>query len=350
MDLTPCYGFEEDAVDWHANARAACEEFGPDVYPRFKKWCDEYFFLPHRGETRGVGGLFFDDLNEWGFERSFAFLRSVGDRVLPGYLPIAERRRSTPFGERERAFQLYRRGRYVEFNLLYDRGTRFGLQSGGRTESILMSLPPLARWEYDWRPEPGSAGGADDARVPEAARLVMSQCESMRTSRGGAGLRPSGEQASCSPTASPAMTNGEAPSTRRPISPAPTPSPIAPRARPSCSSISRLTRVACSTSARATAACSIWCCAAAPGARRRPRLLAGHARRAAPASPARIASRSSPTPSSCGDRLHGETEDPSNKLLDVWTQLRWLEEIGFADVDCAWKWREMALLVATRPG
>jgi coproporphyrinogen III oxidase len=157
MDLTPCYGFAEDAVDWHRNARAACEPFGPDVYPRFKQWCDEYFFLPHRGETRGVGGLFFDDLSEWGFERSFAFLRSVGDRIAPGYLPIALRRRETPYGERERAFQLYRRGRYVEFNLLYDRGTRFGLQSGGRTESILMSLPPLARWEYDWRPEPGSA-------------------------------------------------------------------------------------------------------------------------------------------------------------------------------------------------
>ncbi|HVR29002.1 MAG TPA: oxygen-dependent coproporphyrinogen oxidase [Thermoanaerobaculia bacterium] len=157
MDLTPCYGFVEDAVDWHRGARAACADFGPDVYARFKKWCDEYFFLPHRGETRGVGGLFYDDLNEWGFERSFAFTRSVGDHVLPGYLPIVARRRETPWGERERAFQLYRRGRYVEFNLLHDRGTRFGLQSGGRTESILMSLPPLARWEHDWRPEPGSA-------------------------------------------------------------------------------------------------------------------------------------------------------------------------------------------------
>jgi coproporphyrinogen III oxidase len=156
MDLTPCYGFAEDAVHWHRNAREACDDFGADVYPRFKKWCDEYFFLPHRGETRGVGGLFFDDLNEWGFDRSFAFLRSVGDHVLPGYLPIVERRRATPHGERERAFQLHRRGRYVEFNLIYDRGTRFGLQSGGRTESILMSLPPLARWEYDWRPDPGS--------------------------------------------------------------------------------------------------------------------------------------------------------------------------------------------------
>jgi coproporphyrinogen III oxidase len=156
FDLTPYYGFVEDAVEWHRNARAACADFGPDVYERFKKWCDEYFYLPHRLETRGVGGLFFDDLNEWGFERSFEFLRSVGDHVLPGYLPIVKRRRDTPWGERERSFQLLRRGRYVEFNLLYDRGTRFGLQSGGRTESILMSLPPLARWEYDWRPEPGS--------------------------------------------------------------------------------------------------------------------------------------------------------------------------------------------------
>jgi coproporphyrinogen III oxidase len=157
MDLTPCYAFLEDAVAWHVNARAACEPFGADVYPRFKTWCDEYFFLPHRGETRGVGGLFFDDLNEGGFERCFELLRSVGDHVASGYLPIAERRRVMPWGERERSFQLYRRGRYVEFNLIYDRGTRFGLQSGGRTESILMSLPPLARWEYDWKPEPGSA-------------------------------------------------------------------------------------------------------------------------------------------------------------------------------------------------
>jgi coproporphyrinogen III oxidase len=157
MDLTPCYGFVEDAVAWHLNARAACEPFGADVYPRFKKWCDEYFSLPHRGETRGVGGLFFDDLNEWGFERCFELLRSVGDRVASGYLPIAERRRAMPWGDRERSFQLYRRGRYVEFNLIHDSGTRFGLQSGGRTESILMSLPPLARWEYDWKPEPGSA-------------------------------------------------------------------------------------------------------------------------------------------------------------------------------------------------
>lgn len=156
FDLTPYYGFEEDAVHWHRTARAACEPFGPDIYPRFKRWCDEYFFLRHRNEPRGIGGLFFDDLNEWGFERCFDFLRSVGDHFLPAYLPLVERRRDTPWGERERQFQLYRRGRYVEFNLVYDRGTLFGLQTGGRTESILMSLPPLVRWQYNWRPEPGS--------------------------------------------------------------------------------------------------------------------------------------------------------------------------------------------------
>ena len=156
FDLTPFYGFEEDAVGWHRAARAACEPFGAAVYERFKGGCDEYFQLRHRGEARGVGGLFFDDLNDGGFERSFAFLRSVGDAYLPAYRAIVGRRRATPWGERERAFQLYRRGRYVEFNLLYDRGTLFGLQSGGRTESILMSLPPLVRWEVGWRPEPGS--------------------------------------------------------------------------------------------------------------------------------------------------------------------------------------------------
>jgi coproporphyrinogen III oxidase len=156
FDLTPFYPFEEDAVEWHRAARRACEPFGADVYPRFKRWCDEYFYLRHRGETRGVGGLFFDDLHEGGFERSFAFLRSVGDAFLPAYLPILQRRRKTPFGDRERQFQLYRRGRYVEFNLLYDRGTLFGLQSGGRTESILMSLPPLVRWQYGRRADPGS--------------------------------------------------------------------------------------------------------------------------------------------------------------------------------------------------
>lgn len=157
FDLTPYLPFEEDAVAWHRAARAACTPFGDDVYPRLKRWCDEYFYLPHRGETRGVGGLFFDDLSEWGAERSFAFLRSVGDAFLPAYLGIVERRRHTPWGEAERALQLARRGRYVEFNLLYDRGTLFGIQSGGRTESILMSLPPLVRWEYDRRPEPGGA-------------------------------------------------------------------------------------------------------------------------------------------------------------------------------------------------
>jgi coproporphyrinogen III oxidase len=156
-DLTPYYGFEEDAVHWHRSARAACLPYGAEVYPRYKKWCDEYFFLKHRDEARGIGGIFFDDLNEGGFARSFAFLQSVGDSYLDAYLPIARRRRDTPYGERERDFQLYRRGRYVEFNLVWDRGTLFGLQSGGRTESILMSMPPLVKWRYDWHPEPGSA-------------------------------------------------------------------------------------------------------------------------------------------------------------------------------------------------
>jgi coproporphyrinogen III oxidase len=156
FDLTPYYGFEEDARHWHATAHAACAPFGADHYARFKKWCDEYFFIKHRNEPRGVGGLFFDDLNEGGFERVFAFTRSVGDHFLPAYRPIVAKRKHVSYGERERDFQLYRRGRYVEFNLVYDRGTLFGLQSGGRTESILMSLPPLVRWRYDWRPEPGS--------------------------------------------------------------------------------------------------------------------------------------------------------------------------------------------------
>ncbi len=156
FDLTPYYGFEEDAVHFHRTARAACEPFGPEVYPRYKKWCDEYFFLRHREEPRGIGGLFFDDLHEWGFDPTFAFLRSVGDHFLPAYLPILRRRREIPYGERERDFQLYSRGRYVEFNLVWDRGTLFGLQSGGRTESILMSLPPLVRWRYGWQPEPGT--------------------------------------------------------------------------------------------------------------------------------------------------------------------------------------------------
>ncbi len=157
FDLTPYYGFEDDAVAWHGTARAACAPFGPEVYPRYKQWCDDYFHLKHRGEQRGVGGLFFDDLNEWGFERSFAFIQSVGDHYLQAYGPIVERRRGLPYGERERDFQLYRRGRYVEFNLVYDRGTVFGLQTGGRTESILMSLPPLVKWRYAWTPLPGSA-------------------------------------------------------------------------------------------------------------------------------------------------------------------------------------------------
>jgi coproporphyrinogen III oxidase len=156
FDLTPYYGFREDAVHWHRTAREACAPFGPDVYARFKRWCDEYFYLKHRGEPRGIGGLFFDDLNEWGFDDCFAFLRSVGDHYLPAYLPIVRRRRDTAYGEREVAFQHYRRGRYVEFNLVYDRGTLFGLQSGGRTESILMSLPPQVSWRYDWRPEAGT--------------------------------------------------------------------------------------------------------------------------------------------------------------------------------------------------
>jgi coproporphyrinogen III oxidase len=156
FDLTPYYGFHEDAVHWHRTARDACAPFGSEVYPRFKRWCDEYFYLKHRGEPRGIGGLFFDDLNEWGFDDCFAFVRSVGDHYAAAYLPIVRRRRDTSYGEREIAFQHYRRGRYVEFNLVYDRGTLFGLQSGGRTESILMSLPPQVSWRYDWHPEPGT--------------------------------------------------------------------------------------------------------------------------------------------------------------------------------------------------
>ncbi len=156
FDLTPYYPVDEDVLHWHRTARAACDPFGADVYARYKDWCDRYFFLKHRGETRGVGGLFFDDLNEWGFTRTFEFVQSVGEHFLAAYLPIVERRKQTPYGERERSFQLYRRGRYVEFNLVYDRGTLFGLQTGGRTESILMSLPPLVRWEYGWCAESGS--------------------------------------------------------------------------------------------------------------------------------------------------------------------------------------------------
>jgi coproporphyrinogen III oxidase len=154
FDLTPYYGFEEDAVHWHRQAESACRPFGADIYRRFKTWCDEYFYIRHRDEPRGIGGIFFDDLNQWGFDRSFDFVRSVSDHYLSAYLPIVERRKVHPYGTREREFQLYRRGRYVEFNLVYDRGTLFGLQSGGRVESILMSLPPLVAWRYDWRPDP----------------------------------------------------------------------------------------------------------------------------------------------------------------------------------------------------
>ncbi|MEJ8848172.1 oxygen-dependent coproporphyrinogen oxidase [Variovorax rhizosphaerae] len=160
MDLTPYYAFEEDARHFHQTCRDALAPFGDDKYPRFKTWCDDYFFLKHRNEARGVGGVFFDDFSELGFAQSFAMLQAVGDGLLPAYMPIVERRRNTPYGERERQFQLYRRGRYVEFNLVWDRGTHFGLQSGGRTESILMSMPPLASWAYRREDEPGSPEAA----------------------------------------------------------------------------------------------------------------------------------------------------------------------------------------------
>ena len=156
-DLTPYYPFMEDVVHWHQTAKTTCRPFGDDVYLRYKQCCDEYFYLKHRNETRGVGGLFFDDLNQWGFERCFEFMQTIGNSYLPAYLPIVERRKTVAYGDRERAFQLYRRGRYVEFNLVHDRGTLFGLQSGGRTESILMSLPPLVSWRYNYQPETGSA-------------------------------------------------------------------------------------------------------------------------------------------------------------------------------------------------
>ncbi len=161
FDLTPYYGFREDCEHWHREARAACEPFGTEIYPRYKRWCDDYFYLKHRQEPRGIGGLFYDDLNnlqdpQWTFERCFAFMRSVGDHFLLAYQPLLARRKEQPFTEAERQFQAYRRGRYVEFNLLYDRGTLFGLQSGGRTESILMSLPPVVNWRYNWQPERGS--------------------------------------------------------------------------------------------------------------------------------------------------------------------------------------------------
>jgi coproporphyrinogen III oxidase len=162
-DLTPYYGFEEDCVHWHRTAKAACQPFGDSVYADYKRWCDDYFYLKHRQEPRGVGGLFFDDYNTGDFDRDFAFMQAVGDSYIEAYEPIVRRRMDLPWGEREREFQLYRRGRYVEFNLVYDRGTLFGLQSGGRTESILMSLPPLVRWDYDRRPEPGT----EEARLTE---------------------------------------------------------------------------------------------------------------------------------------------------------------------------------------
>ncbi|NWG87476.1 MAG: oxygen-dependent coproporphyrinogen oxidase [Hydrogenophilaceae bacterium] len=156
MDLTPYYGFEEDATHFHRTCRKALEPFGADYHPKFKQWCDDYFYLKHRKEPRGVGGIFFDDLNANGFDHCFNLTESIGDHFLPAYVPILERRLDLPYGERERDFQAYRRGRYVEFNLVYDRGTLFGLQSGGRTESILMSLPPIVKWRYDWAPAPGS--------------------------------------------------------------------------------------------------------------------------------------------------------------------------------------------------
>lgn len=168
FDLTPFYGFEEDAQHWHQTAADLCRPFGDDVYPRYKKWCDEYFFLRHRNEQRGIGGLFFDDLNTPDFEHCFAFMQAVGSGFLDAYLPIVKRRHATPYGDRERQFQLYRRGRYVEFNLLWDRGTLFGIQSGGRTESILMSMPPLVRFEYDHQTEVGSP----EARLTEEFLIV----------------------------------------------------------------------------------------------------------------------------------------------------------------------------------
>lgn len=159
FDLTPSYVFVEDAKHWHQVSFDLCKPFGDDVYPKYKKWCDEYFYLKHREETRGVGGLFFDDLNEYGFDRSFEFMQAVGNGYLDAYVPIVEKRKQMAFSDRERQFQLYRRGRYVEFNLVYDRGTLFGLQTGGRTESILMSMPPLTRWEYNYQPSPESPEG-----------------------------------------------------------------------------------------------------------------------------------------------------------------------------------------------
>uniref|UniRef100_UPI0036D9471E oxygen-dependent coproporphyrinogen oxidase n=1 Tax=Photorhabdus sp. RM322S TaxID=3342825 RepID=UPI0036D9471E len=160
FDLTPYYGFEEDAIHWHTTARNICQPYGENLYQKYKKWCDEYFYIKHRNEARGIGGLFYDDLNTPDFEHCFHFTQDIGKGFISAYLPIVEKRKNILWSERERQFQLYRRGRYVEFNLVWDRGTLFGLQSGGRTESILMSMPPLARWEYDYHPEPGSAEAA----------------------------------------------------------------------------------------------------------------------------------------------------------------------------------------------
>lgn len=156
FDLTPYYGFTEDCIHWHQTAKKACDPFGPDIYYQFKKECDEYFYLKHRQEPRGIGGLFFDDLNSWDFATCFQFMLSIGDHFLPGYLPILNKRKNHPYSQHEKDFQLYRRGRYVEFNLIYDRGTLFGLQWGGRTESILMSLPPVVNWTYNWHPQPNT--------------------------------------------------------------------------------------------------------------------------------------------------------------------------------------------------
>lgn len=156
FDLTPYYAFEDDIIHWHQTAKQACEPFGDGVYSRYKQWCDEYFYIKHRNEPRGVGGLFFDDLNDRPFDECFGFMQSVGNHYIQAYRPIVQKRKAHDYAERERDFQLYRRGRYVEFNLVYDRGTLFGLQSGGRTESILMSMPPLVKWKYNWQPEDGS--------------------------------------------------------------------------------------------------------------------------------------------------------------------------------------------------
>jgi coproporphyrinogen III oxidase len=195
MDLTPYYGFEDDARHFHEVNRSALLPFGADKYPRYKKWCDEYFFLKHRNEPRGIGGVFFDDLGELGFDGGFALTRAVGDAFLNAYLPILRRRRDLPFTERERDFQAYRRGRYVEFNLVFDRGTLFGLQSGGRTESILMSMPPIVKWRYDWHPEAGTPEArlySDFLRVRDwvAAEAGASGAAGAAGAAGEAGARP----------------------------------------------------------------------------------------------------------------------------------------------------------------